>query len=426
MEVLGTTSFGSATAPFGSSYQRNSSPPVLVPAGTIRTAFQPIVSIRTGETWGLEALSRAIEPATGKVIPPLLLFAEAEEKGLLAGFDRYCRRVAVESYGDAKTDPNAILSLNWDVRTLSSPDHDPHQFLRVIERHGLAPERVLIEILEERAGDVDELVKFVQDRRAEGFLIAVDDYGTGHSTAERLVRLEPDVVKIDRALVHGVSRSVLHRETCRTIAELARSIGAIVIAEGVERNEDLAALAMIGIELVQGFLLAKPSFDMASVVAEAESSVAVRREFLRTSAANELGRRRTVRSSHERIVDEVASSLRTATTAALDLAVDTLASTVEGIEAVYVVDVEGTQLTPTVFAPGARRKKGFRPTTTGADLALKDYFIEVSFGATSFATRPYVSMASGRVCVTHARRVELSDGLEVVLCCDLPESLGVG
>ena len=79
-----------------------------------------------------------------------------------------------------------------------------------------------------------------------------------------------------------------------------------------------------------------------------------------------------------------------------------------------------------VIAPGARRKKGFRPTMVGADLALKDYFIEVSFGASSFATRPYVSMASGRVCVTHARRVELSDGLEVVLCCDLPESLGIG
>jgi len=422
MNASGTKSRDVAVPPARSG-RRNSSPPVLVPPGTIRTAFQPIVSIRTGRTWALEALTRAVDPVSGRTIPPLLLFSEAEEDGVLGAFDRYCRRVAIETFSEFATKTDSLLSLNWDVRTLDAPDHDPDQFQRVAERLGIPPERVIIEVLEERARDVDALVRFVADRRSEGFLIAVDDYGTGHSTPERLIRLEPDIVKIDRALVHGVASSVPHRETCRTLAELARSIGAIVIAEGVERDQDLAELSMMGIELVQGFVLARPEFDAVSASRVAEENTAARREFLRACAESELSRRRNVRAAHDRIVSAIERSVRTSTWATLFLAVDSLVSTVEGVEAIYVLDVRGVQITPTLFASGAPRKKGFRPTSVGADLALKDYFLEVAYGDGSFATRPYVSMASGRACVTHARRIDLADGTEVVLCCDLPESV---
>lgn len=422
MDVTGTKSRPTVVPPPIRSSARTSSPPVLVPAGTVRTAFQPIVSIRTGHAWGLEALTRAVEPATGRIIPPLLLFAEAEEDGLLGAFDRYCRRIALETFGAVAHSTDAVLSLNWDVRTLGTPDHDPDQFLRVAERQGVPPERIVIEVLEERASDLDALVRFVSERRAEGFLIAVDDYGTGHSTPERLVRLEPDIVKIDRALVHGVGHSTPRRETCRTIAELARGIGAIVIAEGVETDQDLAALSMMGIELVQGFVFARPGFDVTAVVAEAERSVAERREFLRTSAANELVRRRAMRAVHDGIVAAIAHALRVTPVGTLQTAIDALAASIAGVEAIYVLDSSGVQLTPTRFAPGAHPKRGFRPTTVGSDLALKDYFLEVSFGDGSFSTRPYVSMASGRACITHARKVDLVDGTSVVLCCDLPET----
>lgn len=400
---------------------RETSPPVMVPRGQLRTHFQPIVSIREGTTWGVEALSRAIHGQTGQVIPPLLLFADAARAGLLAPFDKFCRRHAVECFVEgAKTD-QMLLTLNWDTRTLGETSGDPHQFARNVERNGLAPERVVIEVLEGRAPDLDALVDFVAGRRSEGFLIAVDDYGTGHSTPERLVRIEPDIVKIDRTLVHQVASSPPRREACRSIAELARSIGALVIAEGVEREEDLVELAMLGVDLFQGYLLARPGADLEEGTRTAEQNVASRRPLLRARAEAELARKRSVRRNHARVVGSAVDHLALAVLADLEIVTASAVDAVEGLEALYVLDERGVQLTSTWIGKDTRRKPGFRPAARGTDLALKDYYLEVAVDGGAFTTRPYVSMASGRLCVTHSQRSVLGDGTRVIVCCDVPD-----
>lgn len=401
---------------------RETSPPVLVQRGQLRTDFQPIVSIRTGTTWGVEALSRAIDANTGKTIPPLALFADAERAGLLAPFDKFCRRHAIERFTESPKTQDAFLTINWDTRTLGEAADDPYQFARIVERNQLPPERVVIEVLEGRAPDLDGLVDFVGGRREEGFLIAVDDYGTGHSTPERLVRIEPDVVKIDRALVHGVASSVPRREACRAIAELSRSIGAVVIAEGVEREQDLVELAMMGVDLFQGFLLARPNKEITTGMDQAELNVASLRSLLRARVESELEKRKRVRRRHERVVGHVIERLTRATLGNLELATADTLDAVGGLEALYVLDERGIQLTSTWIGHETPRKPGFRPASRGTDLALKDYFLEAAHDGGAYTTRPYVSMASGRLCVTHSRRMRLADGAVVVVCCDVPDA----
>ena len=401
---------------------RETSPPVVVQRGQLRTDFQPIVSMRTGTTWGVEALSRAKDPKTGVTIPPLALFADAERAGLLPQFDRFCRRHAIERFAESNKPHDALLTLNWDTRTLGAADNDPKQFVRAVKRSEIAPERVVIEVLEGRAPNLDALVRFVEDRKAEGFLIAVDDYGTGHSNPERLVRIEPDIVKIDRALVHGAASSVPRREACRSVAELARAIGAVVIAEGVERDQDLVELSMMGIDLFQGFLIARPNAEIAAGTSQAELAVAALRPLLRSRADLELDRRRRLRKRHDRIVSLVVGRLVRASLGTLELATADALDAVNGLEALYVLDENGIQLTSTWLRADGPRKASFRPAVAGTDLALKDYFLGLADGST-YSTRPYVSMASGRMAVTYSRRIQLSGGAVVIVCCDIPNTI---
>ena len=93
---------------------------------------------------------------------------------------------------------------------------------------------------------------------------------------------------------------------------------------------------------------------------------------------------------------------------------------IEGLEALYVLDHRGMQLTETWTNPSIVPRSGFRPAPRGTDLGLKEYFLEVSYGGSAYVSRPYVSMASGRLCVTHSRRVRIADGRTVVVCCDVP------
>ena len=420
VEPMENPSHGDDAGTNGERAVRETSPPVLVSRGQLRTDFQPIVSMRTGSTWGVEALSRAKDPATGETIPPLRLFADAERSGLLASFDRYCRRHAIERFAASHKAHDVVLTLNWDTRTLGAVDDDPRQFLRTVQRNEIAPERVVIEVLEGRAPNLDALVRFVEDRKAEGFLIAVDDYGTGHSNPERLVRIEPDIVKIDRALVHGAASSVPRREACRSVAELARAIGALVVAEGVEREEDLVELSMMGIDLFQGFLLARPHAEISSGTATAELAVASHQPLLRERVEVELDRRRELRLRDERVVSAVAAQLVRASLGSLELTAADVLDAVQGLEALYVLDERGIQLTSTWLRVDGPRRASFRPAAAGSDLALQDYFLGVADGSQAYVTRPYVSMASGRMAVTYSRRATLRDGCVVIVCCDIP------
>src|SRR5690606_27662478 len=119
-------------------------------------------------------------------IPPASLFGVAEELELLGELDRFCRRRAVERFARLARDTPIVLSLNWDSRTLGTYGEDPRQLSRLVDRLGIPRSSVVIEILESKVDDLASLVRFTRAHKGEGFLIAIDDYGTGHSTPERL------------------------------------------------------------------------------------------------------------------------------------------------------------------------------------------------------------------------------------------------
>lgn len=386
------------------------------------TVFQPVVSLRTGMCWGVEALARGNDASTSEPILPMPLFDAAHAEGVLERLDRRCRRLAVERFAGAERASDLVLMLNWDTRALEGETVSPADVGRLVDRHGVPRGHVALEIVERGAGDLEALVRFRKACADEGFLVVVDDFGAGHPSAERLARLAPDAVKIDPGVTQGVSGSSARREACRAITELARSIGAIVVAEGVEHDADLVELAMLGIDLFQGFRLAPPDRDIRRATERGVSSIDELRVLLRARAESELARRRQAREAQERVFVAVVSRMAHVKSKELDHGAATILADVAGLEALYVLDLRGIQLTQTWLQTGLVPRSGFRPTAKGTDLGLKDYFLEVAHGASAYMSRPYVSMASGRLCVTHSRRVRLSDGSVVIICCDLPSA----
>lgn len=399
--------------------RRDTSPPVLVQEDALETHFQPIVSLRNGTVFAVEALTRAFDEERGRSVPPATLFGVAEELEMLGEFDRFCRRRAVERFASLASGSQFALSINWDSRTLGSYGADPGQLSRLADRLGIPRSRVVLEVLESRVDDLSALVRFVRERRAEGFIVAIDDYGTGHSTPERLARIEPDVIKIDRALVHGLSHSAPQREACRSVVELARNLGALVVAEGVEEDEDIVAAAMIGVDLFQGFALARPHADLDAANAHALASVKRVLPSVKAASVRRAASRRATRSRHEAVVSMIAASIEETSFADLDARLERLIFAHPEVEAVYALSASGIQCTGTATRSAPSRAL-FHAAPRGTDQSLKDYFLELSTETPRFSSTPYLSMATGSTCVTHSRRVVTRDGELVVLCCDLP------
>ena len=222
----------------------------------VHSLFQPIITLSTGQVTGYEALSRG--PAGGIFESPELLLSVADEAGLTFELDRLFRSMALTNAVEL---PRHVKIF---VNTLASSAHDPElaaqRLGRFLEQLDIDPTRVVFEFSERcNIADHDVLLDTLQHYRALGVQLAIDDVGAGYSGLERIVALRPDYLKIDRTLVQGIHAVPVKRAVLQALVNLARSLEAAVIAEGIEERADADCLVDLGVQFGQGFFFGPPA-----------------------------------------------------------------------------------------------------------------------------------------------------------------------
>ncbi len=222
----------------------------------ITTLFQPIFDISGKQILGYEALSRG--PKNSVLEMPNELFKAAIHYDKISELELLCRSKAIENFVNLNL--KGKLFLNVSPKTLLDPCHPKGETLHLIEQFGLAASRVVIEVTEqEKVDDGFLLLKTIAHYRKLGFSIAIDDLGAGYSGLKQWSELCPDFVKIDRYFIDHCDQSVVKKEFLKSIIELAKVTKTQVIAEGIERIEELYLLESLGIVNAQGFLLERPT-----------------------------------------------------------------------------------------------------------------------------------------------------------------------
>jgi EAL domain-containing protein (putative c-di-GMP-specific phosphodiesterase class I) len=216
-------------------------------ADDIGVVFQPIVDIATGGAFAHEALVRCKRP---EYTPPPVLFEHAVKEEACGWLGRIIRDVAFGACGDAALFVNlhpAELASRWLVR----PD-DPIGFHK-------AP--VYLEVTESATFTHFDLCMSVLKELCvrTGALLVVDDFGAGYSNLDRLAELEPAVVKLDLAMTRNIHLRPRKQSVTRHMVNLCRELGARVVAEGVEKLDELTCVRDLGVDFAQGYLLARPA-----------------------------------------------------------------------------------------------------------------------------------------------------------------------
>jgi len=223
--------------------------------GAIRVEFPPILCVRGGppRLYALEALSRG--PRGSNVERPDVLFEYARRKGEESQVDSICIAEALASGSTLPGKPR--LSMNVHGSTLGNVPHFAEHFLDAAESYDIAPERLMLEIVEHRAGwTMDSFRSTLGTLRDAGVRIAVDDLGVGASNFRMIVDCRPDHLKVDRYIADGCSRDSVRAAVIASIVSLADAIGARPIVEGIEHEDDLEVVTALGVDIVQGFLFA--------------------------------------------------------------------------------------------------------------------------------------------------------------------------
>jgi EAL domain-containing protein (putative c-di-GMP-specific phosphodiesterase class I) len=213
----------------------------------VNVEFQPVFDLAENKVVSFEALARFWrEP----IRSPSDWFAEAAEVGLGAELELAAIEAAVERLGEFPDETS--LAINVSPSTALNP-----RFFEIVL--GVA-DRLVIEITEHaQVEDYDELAEALAPLRACGARLAIDDVGAGFASLRHILRLEPDIVKLDLTLTHEIARDPAREALAWSLVRFAEGIDATIAAEGIESPEDLAALRALGVAYGQGFYLARPS-----------------------------------------------------------------------------------------------------------------------------------------------------------------------
>jgi len=221
--------------------------------------FQPFIDTATGRIAGVEALGR-LRQADGRLQSVGPLFADPRTPGVaLRRLDRQLRDNALSRLHEAPED--WFLSLNISPRWINRLR--PGQALpslKQIHSHGVDPRRIVFEITE-LGGDIQRLSDVVVRYREAGARIAIDDFGAGYSQLDRVLALQPDILKLDMRLFQDAARGGPSSEVVRALAQMAEKTGCWIIAEGVETEAQLSFALECGSRYVQGYLFAQAQLE---------------------------------------------------------------------------------------------------------------------------------------------------------------------
>lgn len=389
----------------------------------LRSAFQPIYSLSHMRLVGHEALVRA-QDENGQPVPPPTLFAACRDAAELAHCDRLSRLVHLSNHHrQGRQGEWLFLNLHPDVFTRLASE-EPRGYLRQVADHfRLAPDNLVLELLESQVHESDAFTEAVARARHDGALIAIDDFGAGHSNFDRVWRLQPDIVKLDRGLVARGAREPRIRRVVAQMVSLLHECGAMVLMEGIETPEEAMMALECDADLVQGYHFGRPQAELMPARHMPATLQACYEGLSQKRARQRQTHREQVAPylnaiGHAGVLLSAGRGIQEACRSFLSL---------PGAEFCYVLDARGYQIGHNLWAAEDRPKKGALlgplDDAQGACWSRRPYFRRAMEAINRVQiTRPYRTMNGRHQCMTASMAFRcLHDGVEEirVVCGDV-------
>jgi len=221
----------------------------LIAGEGLDVALQPIVDLASGEVVGAEALARFAD-ADGRTIPTETCFLDAHALELGTELELAAIQLALDSHD--RLPDGLYLALNTSPALLAGDE-----LLSMLAAHERRP--LVVELTEHQAvEDYHALGRALDELRAHGIRVAIDDVGSGFSSFRHVTRVNPEILKLDRSLVCGIDDDPVRQSLAAAIVAFAADVGAVVVSEGIESEAELACLRGLAVGLGQGFFLGRP------------------------------------------------------------------------------------------------------------------------------------------------------------------------
>jgi EAL domain-containing protein (putative c-di-GMP-specific phosphodiesterase class I) len=385
---------------------------------TLRSAFQPVVSITHKRIVGYEALLRATQ-ANGQAIAPDQLFARAKATGPALALERLARCVHFANFAEQGVETGWLFINALPQLLRVGPSHRTFTD-ELCDYFGLPHHRLVVEIIEQPSSDESTFDRTVEALRERDLLIAIDDFGTGFSNFDRIWRMRPDIVKLDRSLIARIASPGADHQFATQLVTMLHRAGTMVLGEGVESEDELMTLMEADVDFVQGFWLGRPHASIEAASREAPARIDSMWQRFRDASTGSPD----MPVEFARIEEAVLGGARIYK-ASNDLhAAAQETFRVPWARRVFAVDRHGDQRQPSIAAGPQAQSARLAPLfpDTASNWSRRAYFKRALAAPGRVAVMgPHYSLTDGKDCYTAAVTVERGGELEV-FCVDFVAS----
>lgn len=245
-------------------YKRYNELKEIMKGEKLDTFFQPIVDLQKNRTFGFEALNR---PSTSQLFLNVDHFYEFVGKtDMVFEFEQFCRNLSLNRFIhrlNETVNNHFTLFLNIHPYVLLDKNYHGGETLQLLRDLGIKPEHVVFELTERSSvTDFTEFERVLSNYRTQGYRIAIDDVGSGYNSLKTLIYLKPEFIKLDRSLIQNIDQTDTGQQLVTLIHNYAVQSNTKIIAEGIERIEEIQYLQSMGIHYGQGYALGKPNMEI--------------------------------------------------------------------------------------------------------------------------------------------------------------------
>ena len=398
----------------------------ILEQGSVASFFEPLFSVSKMGVVGLDTLNRAVHPDNQSLIEPKDIFRGmgSEEPGLKLALDRLFRQKGLEGFSPFQLQsPNLLLLLDIEPSVLRGNIVGSGHLLSQVQKLGLAPQQIAIGISLSAEMDLKFVGKFMEIQHNFGFLLALRAASARPADLDAILRFNPDLVRVEDSLVRGLAGKAESKKAFQKISKLAHSLGILVIAGGLENEEDALVALELGADLLQGkyFFLNPKAQGVLTLGRKA------RMQFLADRYRRNMTRKakgdRELMNRYKWIARSIFDRLETPPKSGLEGQFSSIFRQYPALECLYLLDGEGLQVSEALcseYHVPERKKLLFQPSPKGTDHSLREYCYALIGGQESHVTGPYLSMNSGNLCVTASKTmVDPLHGTATILCADL-------
>ena len=361
--------------------------------------FQPIIDINRMCIVGYEALARTFDK-DGKVVSIGALFSDPSfDRQELLGIDRSIREQALRYF--ANTPQDVFLSLNLSPEWMNHISDDiPVPTIVMTQKAGVDPAKIMIEFVE-GVGDNSKMRKLLARYRAIGMRVAIDDFGAGFSHLDRVISLEPDIIKLDMSLLKRAMSGGMALEAVQSISSLARRTGSKILCEGVETEQEFYFALECGARYVQGYFFWPALPNFISTDSPKKIIRPLLEGFVTRNAEREV---QVMRYTDEMMLFFLSVQLALD---GIDLDFTALPNIPNGFLRVFLCRYNGEQISPDYefSGEGENRRWCINAENIGCNWSMRPYFYQALAAQqlrqkNQIASAPHRDTRSGRLCQT--------------------------